>query len=170
MSQRRIWTRILLVSGFLALLLGAIDLLEGSIVILLGSGLVALGAVMGRAGRPQVAYRTWMFGLIALGVAALWGLSLAGGFGGESGHSPAWGLLILPYLTGWSLAVWGPGSPRWVLWLGSCISLWFLVLSLFLLRHSNSPAEWLMSPAAVLALLGIATLAGCNFRLRKSSL
>ena len=34
--------------------------------------------------------------LIAIGVGALWGLSMFGGIGGKSGHSIWWGVLILP--------------------------------------------------------------------------
>lgn len=169
MNHRRIWTRIFTVSGYLALLVGAIDLLDGAIAVLLGGGLVALGTVTGQAGRGQITYRFCVAGLIALGVGALWALSRAGGIGGASGHSPCWGLLVLPYVAGWSLGVWGPGSPRWVLWLGSCLSLWFLALAFVFLRDGKDLAEWLASPAAVLALLGFITLAGCIFRLRKIS-
>ena len=38
---------------------------------------------------------------MAVGVAALWGLSAIGGFGSTSGRSLLWGLLIVPYPAGW---------------------------------------------------------------------
>jgi hypothetical protein len=87
--------------------LGALDPLEGSLLILPGSGLVALGAFLARS-RPGV-LRYWLtvFALVAFGVLALFILSAAGGLGGRHGHSPWWGLLILPYPVGWIMALAG---------------------------------------------------------------
>jgi hypothetical protein len=45
--------------------------------------------------------------LIAVGVAALFGLSAIGGFGGPSGRSMWWGLLLLPYPIGWVIGLLG---------------------------------------------------------------
>jgi len=42
-----------------------------------------------------------------LGVAALFGLSSVGGFGGRSGHSMWGGVMILPYPLGWLMALLG---------------------------------------------------------------
>ena len=101
------------------MVVGAIDPMEGSLLILPGSGLVALGTFLGQSERRLIAYRVWVFILIAIGVGALWGLSMVGGFGGKSGRSMWWGVLILPYLIGWNMGIWGPGSPRWLLWWAS---------------------------------------------------
>jgi hypothetical protein len=86
--------------GSIAMLVGAVDPMEGSVVILPGSGLVALGTLLGQSERRLIAFRVWVFILIAIGVGALWGLSMVGGIGGSSGHSIWWGVLILPYLIG----------------------------------------------------------------------
>ncbi len=55
----------------------------------------------------MVLYWAWAVILIAVGVAALFGLSAVGGIGGRSGHSMWWGLLILPYPLGWLMALAG---------------------------------------------------------------
>ena len=39
------------------------------------------------------------------GVAALFGLSALGGIGGDSGRSMWWAVLLVPYVTGWVLAL-----------------------------------------------------------------
>lgn len=94
--------------------------MEGSLLILPGSGLVALGAYLSRS-EPQI-IKDWLviFILNTIGVGALWGLSAAGGFGGTSGRSWWWGILILPYVFGWIMAlvrIIGPGfgmlKSRW---------------------------------------------------------
>jgi hypothetical protein len=111
MRTRELWSRILIIVGSIAMLVGAIDPLEGALLILPGSGLLALGTYLGQRERRLVAYRVWVFILIAIGVAALAGLSAVGGFGGHSGLSNWWGVLVLPYLIGWSMGIWGPDSP-----------------------------------------------------------
>ena len=107
MNSRMFWSRILKVVGGIAMLLGTLDPLEGSLLILPGSGLVALGVYLGGKDRRTVLYWAWVFILIAVGVGALFGLSAVGGIGGNSGHSMWWGLLMLPYPTGWLMAVAG---------------------------------------------------------------
>lgn len=123
MNARNLWSRILVVVGSIAMLVGAIDPMEGSLVILPGSGLVALGTFLGHGEHRLITYRTGVFILIAIGVGALWGLSGLGGFGGNSGRSNWWALLILPYLIGWLMGICGPGSPRWMLGLGIGVGL-----------------------------------------------
>jgi hypothetical protein len=39
--------------------------------------------------------------MLVVGVAALWGLSVIGGFGGTSGRSYFWGRFVVPYPIGW---------------------------------------------------------------------
>ncbi len=96
-------SRGLLITGLTAMIVGALDPMEGSLVILLGAGLAALGI---RAGGSRFhALATLAFVLVAIGVGALWGLSSVGGFGGASGRSNAWGLLLVPYPIGWILGL-----------------------------------------------------------------
>jgi purine-cytosine permease-like protein len=101
------WSRILIIVGSLAMLVGTIDPLEGSPLILAGSGLVALGMFLGKRARRTLIYWTGVFILIAVGVGAMFGLSAVGGIGGKIGHSMWWGILILPYPLGWFMAVAG---------------------------------------------------------------
>ncbi len=140
MNARKLWSRILVIVGSIAMLVGALDPMEGSLVILPGSGLVALGTFLGQNERRFITYRVWVFILIAIGVGALWGLSAIGGFGGTSGRSMWLGVLILPYLIGWSMGVWGPGSPRWLLLLGIAVGLWYQAILAMVLAHMGAAA------------------------------
>jgi len=164
--DRSLLAKVLVVLGGIGMLLGALDPLEGSVLILPGSGLVALGAYLNQSEPRLITYRVVVFILIAIGVGAMWGLSSGGGFGGNSGRSMWWGVLILPYLIGWSLGVWGPGSPRWMLWLGMVVSLWYLALAVMVQTHSNPQRrDYFVTP--VLATLGLLTIGGCVYRLTK---
>jgi hypothetical protein len=87
------------------MVLGAIDPLEGSLLILPSTGLVALGAHLGQRRRRVLLY--WAFGLVAIGVGAMWGLTAIGGIGGSTGRSLWWALLLVPYAVGWLLGVVG---------------------------------------------------------------
>jgi len=159
------WARGLRAVGFVALLAGVLDPLEGSIVILAGSALVALGTFLGAGERRWVVYRTVVFVLIAFGVAALFGLSRVGGLG--PGHlSMWWGLLALPYLIGWTLGVWGPDSPRWVLWAGlavGAVCFALAVVAFEVSRRRHTP----LATGIILVALGAVTLAGCLYRMRQ---
>lgn len=100
------WSRLLLIIGLAGMLLGAIDPLEGSLIVLPGTGLVALGALLGKSRRRVLLY--WSFALVAIGVGALWISSAFGGFGGSTGRSIWWGLLLdLPYAVGWVMGLVG---------------------------------------------------------------
>jgi len=145
------------------MVIGAIDPMEGSAIILPGSLLVALGTCLGPFDRRLIAYRVTDFLLIAIGVGAMWMLSSAGGIGGKSGHSMWWGVLILPYLAGWSMGIWGPGSPRWLLVSGIGVSLWYLVIVAMVLRHPRPESGWPV--VVVLALTSLLTIGGCLRRL-----
>jgi hypothetical protein len=107
MKARVLWSRVLTVVGVLAMVVGTLDPLEGSLLILPGSGLVALGAFLGPTERRRVRFWFWTFILIAVGVAAMFGLSAVGGIGGSTGRSMWWGLVILPYPVGWLMALAG---------------------------------------------------------------
>lgn len=100
--------RSLVVVGVLLMLIGAMDLLEGAVVILVGTGLAALGVRL--APVRGEALLAWAFPLVAAGVAALLGLTATGGFGGASGRSAWWGLLLLPYAVGWALGLLGAAA------------------------------------------------------------
>ena len=87
------------------MVIGAVDPLEGSLVILPGVCLVALGAGLGNSRHRLLLY--WSAVLVAVGVGAWWGLSALGGFGGNSGRSNWWGLVLLPYPAGWIMGLIG---------------------------------------------------------------
>jgi len=147
------------------MVVGAINPVGGALVILLGSGLFALGTFLGQSERSLIAYRVGVFVLIAIGVVAAWSLTAVGGFGGNSGRSMWWGVLILPILIGWSMGIWGPGSPRWLLVVGIVIGLWYLALLAITLRFPGRGTGAL--PGIVLGTTGLLTIGGCIIRLRK---
>ena len=163
MNTRSLWSRILIIVGSIAMLVGALDLMEGSLLILPGSGVVALGTFLGQSERRWIAYRVGIFILIAIGVGAMWGLTKVGGFGGDSGRSMWWGLLMLPYLIGWSMGIWGPGSPRWLLVLGIVVGLFYQAILATVLTRGGKHA-WV--GAIVISALGVLTIVGCISRLR----
>jgi hypothetical protein len=168
MNTSSLWSRILVIGGSIAMVVGAIDPMEGSLLILPGSGLVALGTFLGQGKRRLIVYRVWVFILIAIGVGAMWGLTMIGGIGGSSGRSVWWGVLILPYLIGWSMGIWGPGSPRWMLWLGIVVGLLYqaiLVKAVMgLARHHGTMP---LAPSIIISTLGVLTIVGCLIRLTK---
>ena len=162
-GHSRLWTKIMVVIGSIGLLAGGLDPMEGSVLILIGSGLVALGTFFSRGDRRLIRYRALVFLLIAIGVVALWGLSAVGGIGGKSGHSMWWGLLLLPYLIGWPMAIVGPGHPRWFLCLGIGVGLWYLALCRMVL--SRSSGESTAALGIITAAIGLAIIGGCIIRL-----
>lgn len=105
MPTRWRWSRILVVVGLVAILVGAADPLEGSLVILPGTGLLAFGAWLGNSRNRRLLY--WAFALVAVGVGEVWGLSAVGGLGGSTGRSMWWAILLLPYPVGWVMALVG---------------------------------------------------------------
>jgi hypothetical protein len=167
MNTRNLCSRMLTIAGSIAMVAGAVDPLEGSLIILPGSGLVAFGMFLGQRERRVVAHRVLAFILIAVGVGAMWGLSAAGGLGGSSGRSMWWGLLILPYLIGWSMGIWGPGSPRWLLWLGIAVGLWYLAILAMVFAGAGRGHPSVLA-AVLVAALGVLTIGGCISRLRRS--
>lgn len=103
MNRNARWSRILVIVGLVGMLAGILDPMEGSVVILAGTAVAALGVWLGHGRREKVLY--WSFALVVLGVGALWWLSSVGGFGGNTGRSNWWGLLILPYPVGWIMGL-----------------------------------------------------------------
>lgn len=168
MRDLRRWSKLVGVVGGVSLVVGSFDPMEGSALILPGSALLALGSYLGREDRRIVAYRTWSFILVALGVGALFGLSAVGGVGGNSGRSIWWTLLILPYLVGWSIDLWGPGSARWISMAGMVIGTWYLaILGMMLWRMGNVARGGPIGPAIAIAVVGVGTTVACAVRLRK---
>lgn len=102
---KHVLARVLFPIGVVAMVIGALDPMEGSVLILAGSGLVALGTWLGNQQRALLIYRLWLFGMIAFGVIALFALSAIGGFGGNTGRSMWWALVLVPYPVGWLLGV-----------------------------------------------------------------
>jgi len=162
---RNAWSRFLIILGQIAMLLGAVDPMEGSILILPGSGLVALGTFLGRNEGGLIAYQVRVFILIAFGVGALWGLSSLGGIGGSTGRSMWWGMLTLPYLVGWSLGIWGPRSPKWLLLLGIVVGLWHVALLVLVVgRSAGGQGAASVAPGVAIGGIGMLTIAGCLVR------
>jgi hypothetical protein len=95
--------RLCVIAGLVLMVGGALDPMEGSVVVLAGSALAAGGGHFGRMARRDMACTA--FGLIAIGVAALFGFSAIGGIGGNSGRSIWWGLTMLPYPVGWVMGI-----------------------------------------------------------------
>ena len=163
-------THILATTGYVAMLIGAIDPLEGSLLILPGSGLVLLGTYLNHGQSQLTAFRLWSFLMIVIGIAALWGFSVIGGIGEDTAYSMWWGLLFLPYPIAWSIGIWGPDSPRWVLWSGILMGIWYLVMMLLVIGKSGNfdeAAASVITFASFIGIIGIFTIAGCTYRLRK---
>lgn len=171
MNATNPWARFLLIAGYITMLIGAIDPMEGSLLILPGSGLVALGTYFSDEEHSVFIYRLWVFFLILIGVGALFGFSLLGGIGGTTAYSIWWALLLLPYPIGWSMGIWGPGSPRWVLWSGIVVGIWYLCLPILISIIKDTIQ--LEAPGFVeilLGAMGILTISGCIYRLRKRTI
>jgi hypothetical protein len=161
--------RVLRSAGFVAMLVGALDPMEGSVLILLGSGLTALGFHLAREENRLVRYWLEVFLLMAVGVGAIWGLSAFGGVGGSTGRSTWWLVLVLPYLAGWAMAVWGQGSPRWFSWLTLVVGVLWMALPVGLLMRSQNPRGPMVIAPIILGVLGLATVAGGVARLRHTA-
>lgn len=166
MNTRERWSRILLVVGYAAMLVGAVDPLEGSLLILPGGVLVAVGTGLSAAGGPWRAYRWWACGLIAIGVGALFGMSAIGGIGGPSGPSLWWGLLVFPYLIGWCMMILGPGNPRWVPTAGMVIGLWYLTIPVMMVLRTNPSRPFIPAVMVTLGSLGLVLISGGLWRWR----
>ena len=169
MNGRQTWSRILIIVGGIAMLVGAVNPVAGALVVLGGSGLYALGAFLGQSERRLLAYRVSVFLLITIGMAATLALTSAGGFGGHSGRSMWWGLLVLPIPIGWSMGIWGPGSPRWLLVLGIVVGLWYVTIMVITVNYRNPGSPWGPWLGIVLGAIGLLAIVGCIHRLRNLS-
>jgi hypothetical protein len=105
MNAPAVGSRVLVIVGLVGMLIGAIDPLEGSFVILPATGLVAIGAWLGKCRFRALTY--WSFGLVAVGVAAMFVMSWFGGVGGNTGRSVWWLVCAAPYPVGWVLGLIG---------------------------------------------------------------
>ena len=97
--------RTLVIAGLVLMLAGALDPVEGSVVILAGSALAAAGAFFGKNRRYRLLVTAVM--LIAVGVAALIGLTALGGVGGNTGRSMWWLAICVSYPVGWVMGLVG---------------------------------------------------------------
>ncbi len=165
MNKRQLWSRILFVIGGIAMAIGAIDPLEGCMVILPGCGLIALSTYLDNTDRRVLLYRLWGFILVIIGIAALWLISMKGGFGGDTGRSMWWGLLFLPYFVGWSIVMWGIGSPRWLSTLGIVVGLHYILMFINMAKHDTQQdiVQAIMNNIT-LGIIGIITIAGSIYR------
>ena len=77
--------------------------LEGSVLVALGAGVLAWVSYLAK--EPHFKYYRVAAILIFIGVVALWILSAYGGFGGDTGRSDLWGLILLPYPAGWLMVL-----------------------------------------------------------------
>lgn len=154
------WAPGLVFVGYVAIILGALDPFEGSIIVLFGAALLFIGSWLSEDDHRIITYRAAVLALIATGIAALWTLSFFGGFGGNSGRSLWWALLILPYVFGWAMAIWDRRSPRWVARCGAAIGVWYLALGAI----ANN--ETVATATTVMALFGLIIIVGCVARLR----
>lgn len=103
--SRILIVRVLCTVGLVCMLIGAVDPLEGSIVILPATGLVTLAAFLGKSVFRKLMY--WSLPLVVLGVVALWISSASAGFGGDTGRSIWWSLIVLPYAVGGTMGLVG---------------------------------------------------------------
>lgn len=101
-------SRMLVIVGLVLMVGGALDPLEGSVVILAGSAVAAAGAFFGQMRRYRLQVTAFL--LIAIGVAALFGLSALGGVGGNTGRSIWWLALCVSYPVGWVLGLFGAAA------------------------------------------------------------
>jgi uncharacterized membrane protein YiaA len=167
MIARQTWRKILITAGGIAMAVGAVNPLGGALVLLAGAALFAIGSFVGKVDRRGRVYRVAVLCTIAFGVAAAAALTSRGGFGGTSGRSIWWGVLVLPILIGWSMGICGPGSPRWLLLLGIAVSVFHLAVAAIVLAHpgrSGGPLAGL-----VLGATGVATIGGCVTRLKSAA-
>ena len=95
--------RLLLAAALVVMVVAVIDPMEGSIVILAAALLAAFAAV--KLHSPHRGPSCAGAALLAIGVSALWGLSAAGGFGGDTGRTSLWWLALIPYPVGWVVAL-----------------------------------------------------------------
>ncbi|MFT3754123.1 MAG: hypothetical protein QM800_15015 [Paludibacter sp.] len=94
---------VMFIFGIIALIVGAFDPLEGAIVIVIGIISLTWSAYLNHDRHWRVFLAACA--MIIVGVIFLFYLSSLGGFGGNSGLSWWWGILILPYPIGWIIAI-----------------------------------------------------------------
>jgi membrane-associated HD superfamily phosphohydrolase len=68
------------------------------------------------------------------------------------------------------MGIWGPDSPRWVLWSGIVVGIWYVVMMFLVIKMSHRWTETSMEGVIIgglIAAIGLVTIAGCIYRLRK---
>jgi cytochrome c biogenesis protein CcdA len=97
------WIKVLYIIGIVAIIIGVLDPMEGSVVILAGSVAISFSTFLNKDRHWKLFLVSFL--MIVIGVFFLFYLSSRGGFGGNASLSWWWGLLILPYPTGWLLSI-----------------------------------------------------------------
>ena len=87
------------------LLLGSLDPIEGSVAIAVGAVLAASAAAVAHSRERRLLLFAAI--LTIVGVGTMYAMSAAGGIGGHTGRSSWWALLLIPYPTGWVMALMG---------------------------------------------------------------
>ena len=105
LRARTLVTQALCVLGLAGMSLGVLDPSEGSGGILAGTCLATLGAIVGRSRFRRLMY--WSLVLVVIGVAGMWVTSAMGGFGGDTGRSDWWALILVPYAAGTIIGIVG---------------------------------------------------------------
>ena len=105
MPAKASWSRGLVLGGLIGMIAGLIDPLEGSVVIAAGNVAAAAGGCLGASRYRKLLYLG--AALAVIGVATLFAISAVGGFGGDTGRSNWWMLILLPYPAGWILGLIG---------------------------------------------------------------
>ena len=99
MKTKFLWSKILVITGFVFFLIGTIDPLEGSPVIIFGSLLIAIGAYLYKSKYQLLLNLSFLF--LVIGVGILFWLSSLGGVGEGSNLSIYWLYACLPMPIGW---------------------------------------------------------------------
>lgn len=103
MEKKPKWIRVVYLLGVITIIAGIIDPLEGSILVSAGILLILISAFAGDD--PDKKLFLFSAIMIVFGVFFLFYFSSLGGFGGKSGLSWWWVILILPYPAGWIMAI-----------------------------------------------------------------
>jgi len=99
MKEKNKWTRVVYITGIVAIIIGTIDPLEGSVLIATGNALLVLSTYITKDSHRKIFLSSFI--MIVIVVFFLFYFSSLGGFGGTSTLSWWWGTLILPYPIGW---------------------------------------------------------------------
>ncbi len=101
MREKVKWTRVIIIIGVIALIIGAIDPMEGSIVIAVGCIFTSLATFLTHDRHHKIFLAAAI--MILVGVFSLWYVSSLGGF--DPKREWWWDVLILSYPIGWLISI-----------------------------------------------------------------